>query len=96
MNKFDLKIVTTRKNYFKWSCRVRREKQLGNGLIMIEKQMQNKLNKPTHIGVSILELSKILMYYIHYNYIKNYFDDKAELLLTEANNLIYETESENV
>lgn len=38
---------------------------------MIEKQMENKLNKPTHIGVSILELSKILMYYIHYNDIKN-------------------------
>lgn len=71
MNKFDLKTVTARKKYFKWSCRRRREKQLGNGLIMIEKQMENKLNKPTHIGVSILELSKILMYYIHYNDIKN-------------------------
>ena len=58
--------------------------------------MENKLNKPTHIGVSILELSKILMYYIHYNDIKNQYDDKGELLLTETNNLIYETESENV
>ena len=29
------------------------------------------LNKPSHIGMCILELSKALMYEFHYDYIKN-------------------------
>ena len=99
MNKFYLKIVAIRKNDLKQSFRLtfRREKQLDNRLTMLEKHKRRiKLNKPIHIGLSILELSKILVCYIHYDYIKNKYDDKVELLITETDNLDCEIETENV
>ena len=40
------------------------------------------LNKPTYVGFSILNLSKLLMYEFHYSYFKSKFDGK--LLFTNT------------
>ena len=46
-------------------------KTFGNNLVTIrENKLALKLNKPAYIGMWILELSKLLMYDFHYNYIK--------------------------
>ena len=37
------------------------------------------LNKPNYVGFTVLELSKLMMYDFHYNFIKNNFN--AQLLL---------------
>ena len=52
------------------------------------------LNKPIYVGVSTLELSKLLMYKFHYEYVKNKFD--AKLLFTDADSLVYEIKTEDV
>ena len=44
----------------------------------------------------ILELSKVLMYEFHYDYIKNNCDNKLKLLFTETDILIYEIQTEDV
>ena len=64
---------------------------------MIEKdKCRTEFDKPTHIGASMLELGKVLMYDFHYNYIKNKYGDKAKLLINDSDSWIYEIETENV
>ena len=38
-----------------------------------------KLNKQTYVGISILDLNKVLMYEIHYDYIKNKCGNKSPM-----------------
>ena len=44
----------------------------------------------------ILEISKVPIYEFHYGYIKTQYDNKLRLLFTDTDNLIYETEAENI
>ena len=54
------------------------------------------LNKPVYIGMRILELSKVLMYEIHYGYIKKNKYDKSRLSFTDTDSLINEIKTEVV
>ena len=44
----------------------------------------------------VLELSKVLMYEFHYDYIKNRYDNKSKLLFTDTDSLMWEIKTEDV
>ena len=52
------------------------------------------LNKPISVGFCILELSKLLMYKFHYDYVLNTFN--AKLLFADTDTLVYEIKDSNV
>ena len=54
------------------------------------------LNKPAYIGMCILELSKVLMYEFHYDYINNKYGNTSRILFTNTDRLMYEIETEYV
>ena len=63
-------------------------KILDKNLVAIHKsKVVLKLNKPSYTGMCILGLSKVLMYEFHYDYIRNKYDNKSKLLLTDTDSL---------
>ena len=60
-------------------------KILDNDLVSILKnKVTLTLNKPEYTEMCILELSKVLMYEFHYEYIKNKYGKNSRLLFTDT------------
>ena len=67
-----------------------------NSVAISKRKLALKLNKSSYIEICTLELSKVLMYEFHYDYIKNKYDNKSELLVTDTYSLLYEIKTEDV
>ena len=52
------------------------------------KKTKVKMNKPIYLGLSILEISKILMYEFWYDYMKQEYDNNVKLCYTDTDNFI--------
>ena len=53
------------------------------------------MNKPVYLGQAILDLSKIVMYEFHYDYMKQKYPEGLTLCYMDTDSLIYDIETED-
>ena len=65
-------------------------------LAMEMKKTEILINKPVHLGLSILELSKILMYKFWYDYVKPKYGEKAKLCYTDTDTFVVYIKTDDI
>ena len=97
-NRKDIKLVSNRDKAIKYAAKpnFHHVKILSEDLVTIHmKRTSLTFNKPVYLGLSILDLSKTIMYEFHYDYIKPKYNDRVSLLYTDTDSLVYEIETED-
>ena len=87
----DVKLVTTDKKRSKLVSEPNYHtiNLISEDLSIIEmKKTKVKMNKPTYLGLSILEISKILMYEFWYDYMKPKYDNNVKLCYMDTDSFI--------
>ena len=94
----DIKLVTTdkRRNQLVSEPNYHTTKWFSKNLLAIQmKKIKVKINKPVYLGLSILEISKTLMYEFWYDYIKPKYQDNAKLCYMDTNSFIINIKTED-
>ena len=84
----DIKLVTKdkRRNQLVSEPNYHTTKWFSENLLAIEmKKTKVKMNKPVYLGLSILEISKTLMYEFWYDYVKPKYGDNVKLCHMDTN-----------
>ena len=95
----DVRLVTNEKKLDKLTSKPTyvSSKIFNENLMAVHKVKETlTLNRPAYVGMCILDLSKMLMYDFHYNYIKKKHNNRARLLFTDTDSLTYEIEAEDI
>ena len=90
-NHRDIKLVTSdkRRKRLVSEPNYHSHKKFSEHLMAIEmKKTRVKMTKPLYLGMSILDISKILMYEFWYDYIKPKYGDRAKLCYTDTDKFI--------
>ena len=97
-NRVNVKLVDTGEQFKKLTAKPNYEsrKIFNENLVSVHmKKTSLTMNKPVYLGMSILDLSKTLMFDFHYKYIKPKYGNKAKLLFTDTDSFLYEIETED-
>ena len=95
----DVRLVTNEKKLDKLTAKPTyvSSKIFNENLMAVHKVKETlTLNRPAYVGMCILDLSKMLMYDFHYNYIKKKYNKRARLLFTDTDSLTCEIEAEDI
>ena len=97
-NRVNIKLVDSGEQFKKLTAKPNYEsrKIFNENLVSVHmKKTSLTMNKPVYLGMSILDLSKTLMFDFHYKYIKPKYGNKAKLLFTDTDSFLYEIQTED-
>ena len=97
-NRVNVKLVNTGEQFKKLTAKPNYEsrKIFNENLVSVHmKKTSLTMNKPVYLGMSILDLSKIIMFDFHYQYIKPKYGKQAKLLFTDTDSFLYEIQTED-
>ena len=97
-NRVNIKLVDTGEQFKKLTAKPNYEnrKIFNENLVSVHmKKTSLTMNKPVYLGMSILDISKTLMFDFHYKYIKLKYGNKAKLLFTDTDSFLYEIQTED-
>ena len=83
-DRIDVKLVSSKKDCLKCTSKpsYMSQKTFNNNLVAICKNKATlTLNKPALVGAYILKLGKVLMYKLHYDYIKYKYDNSSKIII---------------
>ena len=98
-NRIDVRLASNEKDYLKWTSKpiCMSQKVFDNDLVVTRKsKIILTLNKPAYVRMSMLDMSKVFMYEVHYDHIKNKYGNYSRLLFTDTDSLTNEIKTENV
>ena len=94
----NIKLITSRESYLKTVMK----SNFKSGVLFGENLMGCKMgkikvvmNKPVYLGQVILDLSKIVMYEFHYDYMKPKYGENLKLCYMDTDSLIYQIKTED-
>ena len=97
-NHKDIKLVTNDKDYLKNVMKP----NFKSGVLLGENLMGCKMgkvkvvmNKPVYLGQAILDLSKIIMYEFHYDYMLPKYGNNLKLCYMDTGSLVYRIDTED-
>ena len=94
----DIKLMTTDKKRSKLVSELNYHAMnlISENLAIIEmKRTKVKMNKPIYLGLSILEISKLIMYEFWYDYMKPKYDDNVKLCYLDTGSFIMSIKRED-
>ena len=97
-NRVNVKLVNSGEQLKKLTAKTNYEsrKIFNENLVSVHmKKTSLTMNKPVYLGMSILDLSKTVMFDFHYKYIKPKYNNKAKLLFTDTDSFLYEIQTED-
>ena len=97
-NRVDVRLVTSEKQLRKLVAKPNFKRRIifNENLVSVHmKRTKLIMDKPVYLGMSILDLSKTIMFEFHYDYIKPKYGDKAKLLFTDTDSLMYEIQTKD-
>lgn len=92
------KMITTEKQMMRATAKPTFQKhiEINENLAMcIEKPAKIKLEKPIYLGGAILDDSKLALYEFHYDYMKVKYGERARVVYTDTDSLVYEIETDD-
>ena len=94
----DMKLATNEQKYLKYMMKpnCKDSAWFAENLMAVELgKMEITMNKPVYLGQAILDLSKLVMYEFHYDYMKPKYGSQVSLCYMDTDSFVYEIETED-